>query len=213
MATTQIDDSPHDHNNQCDSPTTTPSPPYVTMPDTHPVFIEVADQTFGGKIGMCKWFNNVHGYGFLTIIDGDDHGMDVFVHHSGIIPANSLFKSLRKGEYVSFDVVEGAQGSQATNVRGIKGGPLLCDHIPVRKNTPHHHTNNNNNNNNNANANANAANMKEKNNNNTIGANGWSTVNTPNSNRSKRSGHPPLPHPPPPPRANVVAQSPPLPLP
>jgi hypothetical protein len=34
---------------------------------------------------------------------------------------------------VSFDVVDGAQGSQATNVRGINGGPLLCDHIPVRK--------------------------------------------------------------------------------
>jgi CspA family cold shock protein len=98
-----------------------------------PVLIEVTEATFGQKVGMCKWFNNVHGYGFLTIIDGDDKGVDVFVHHSGIVPANSLFKSLRKGEYVSFDVVDGAQGSQATNVRGIGGGPLLCDHIPVRK--------------------------------------------------------------------------------
>jgi CspA family cold shock protein len=103
-----------------------------------PILVEVPEQSFGQIVGMCKWFNNVHGYGFLTIIDGDDEGVDVFVHHSGIIPANSLFKSLRKGEYVSFDVVDGAQGSQATNVRGIKGGPLLCDHIPVRKatNTP-----------------------------------------------------------------------------
>jgi CspA family cold shock protein len=89
--------------------------------------------TVGKKTGQCKWFSNVHGYGFLTICVGDDTGVDVFVHHSGIRPANSMYKSLVKGEYVTFDVVDGAQGTQAVNVRGINGGTLLCDHVQTRR--------------------------------------------------------------------------------
>lgn len=88
----------------------------------------------GSKTGQCKWFSNVHGYGFLTVCPGhDDAGVDVFVHHSGIRPANSLYKTLLKGEYVTFDIADGAQGAQAVNVRGIAGGSLMCDHIPVRR--------------------------------------------------------------------------------
>jgi cold shock protein len=103
------------------------------------VIVEEQTITVGTKIGACKWFNNVHGYGFLTIVDGEDKGTDVFVHHSGIKPSNSQYKTLKKGEYLTFDVVDGAQGSQAINVRGICGGPLLCDHIPVRKHAPTTH--------------------------------------------------------------------------
>ena len=103
------------------------------------VIVEVSDNKVGEKIGVCKWFNNIHGYGFLTICDGQDKGIDVFVHHSGIRPSNSQYKTLKKGEYLTFDIVEGTQGSQAVNVRGINGGPLLCDHIPIRKHAQNGH--------------------------------------------------------------------------
>lgn len=84
-------------------------------------------------IGQCKWFNNSYGYGFLTICDGPEEGTDIFVHWEGIKPKNSLYKTLKKGEYVIFDIVDSEKGKQAVNVRGICGGPLLCDHIQVKK--------------------------------------------------------------------------------
>ena len=121
---------------QMSSPTETQT--QQVAPVAPDVIVEEQTIHVGGKTGACKWFNNVHGYGFLTIVDGDEKGTDVFVHHSGIKPSNSQYKTLKKGEYLTFDVVEGAQGSQAVNVRGICGGPLLCDHIPVRKHAGMH---------------------------------------------------------------------------
>jgi cold shock CspA family protein len=105
--------------------------------DNNTIITEVCDNKVGDKIGICKWFNNVYGYGFLTVWSGEEKGTDVFVHHSGIKPSNSQYKTLKKGEYLSFDIVQGPQGSQAVNVRGVNGGPLLCDHVQVRRtNTP-----------------------------------------------------------------------------
>ena len=100
------------------------------------IITEVCDNKVGDKIGICKWFNNVYGYGFLTVWSGEEKGTDVFVHHSGIKPSNSQYKTLKKGEYLSFDIVQGPQGSQAVNVRGVNGGPLLCDHVQVRRGGP-----------------------------------------------------------------------------
>lgn len=98
------------------------------------VLTEVCDNDSVGKyIGQCKWFNNAYGYGFLTIWDGPEKGKDIFVHHSGIKPLNSMYKTLRKGEYIMFDVVDGDKGQQAVNVRGICNGPLLCDHVQIKK--------------------------------------------------------------------------------
>ena len=90
----------------------------------------------GAYIGICKWFNNVYGYGFVTIWAGEDKGKDIFVHHSGIKPLNSQYKTLKKGEYISFDIANGDKGMQAINVRGINGGPLMCDQVQVRKSQP-----------------------------------------------------------------------------
>lgn len=104
--------------------------------DSQIVFMEeVKDDntTTAQYTGQCKWFNNSYGYGFLTVVDGPDKGTDIFVHWEGIKPLNSLYKTLKKGEYVIFDVVESDKGKQAVNVRGICGGPLLCDHIQVKK--------------------------------------------------------------------------------
>jgi cold shock CspA family protein len=86
----------------------------------------------GDIIGNCKWFNKKLGYGFITVYDGPKKGCNIFVHHSGIRPLNSNFKTLRKGEYVHFSIVDGQNGPQATHVTGVCGGPLMCDNIEMR---------------------------------------------------------------------------------
>lgn len=85
--------------------------------------------TYGKYTGSTKWFNDKLGYGFITICDGDEKGKDIFVHHSGVKPLNSNYKTLRKGEYIQFNIVNGMNGLQAIDVTGIKGGPLMCDYV------------------------------------------------------------------------------------
>ena len=60
--------------------------------------------------GIIKWFSNKKGYGFIEQ-EGDK---DLFVHHSAINMTG--FKSLEKGDRVSFDVEESDRGPEAKNV-------------------------------------------------------------------------------------------------
>jgi len=60
--------------------------------------------------GTVKWFDNKKGYGFIKREEGDD----VFVHYSAI--SGEGFKSLNQDEKVSFEVVDGPKGFQASNV-------------------------------------------------------------------------------------------------
>lgn len=107
--------------------------------EIHPVRdIEVVDEIIetvehGDIIGNCKWFNKKLGYGFITVYTGGNKGTNVFVHHTGIKPLNSNFKTLRKGEYVHFNIIDGQNGKQATDVTGVCGGPLMCDNVEIRK--------------------------------------------------------------------------------
>ena len=60
--------------------------------------------------GVVKWFNSDKGYGFIEGNNGDD----VFVHFTAIQADG--FRVLEEGERVTYDVVEGNRGPQATNV-------------------------------------------------------------------------------------------------
>lgn len=65
--------------------------------------------------GSIKWFSDQKGYGFITPEDGSK---DIFCHFSAIKSDNKR-KSLDEGDKVSFEVVDGEKGKQATNVRKI----------------------------------------------------------------------------------------------
>ena len=64
--------------------------------------------------GTVKWFSNEKGYGFIEQGDG---GADVFVHFSAI--AGEGYKSLTEGQRVSFEVVQGDKGLQASDVSAL----------------------------------------------------------------------------------------------
>lgn len=60
--------------------------------------------------GRVKWFNEAKGFGFIERADGKD----VFVHFSAI--KDEGFKTLKEGDQVKFDIVEGPKGLSAANV-------------------------------------------------------------------------------------------------
>lgn len=62
--------------------------------------------------GTVKWFNDAKGFGFVTPDDGSD---DLFAHFSAI--NMSGFKSLKEGQRISFEVMQGKKGRQASNIQ------------------------------------------------------------------------------------------------
>jgi len=64
--------------------------------------------------GTVKWFNDAKGYGFITPDDGSE---DLFAHFSAINMGG--FKTLKEGQKVSFDVVQGPKGKQASNIQKV----------------------------------------------------------------------------------------------
>lgn len=65
------------------------------------------------EIGTVKWFNDAKGFGFISRENKDD----VFVHFRAI--KGDGFRSLKEGQKVSFQVVEGQKGLQAEEVEAI----------------------------------------------------------------------------------------------
>jgi len=64
-------------------------------------------------VGTVKWFSVHRGFGFIR----PESGEDVFVHVSAIQSDGD--RSLDEGQTVEFDVTQGPNGAQATNVRPV----------------------------------------------------------------------------------------------
>lgn len=64
--------------------------------------------------GRVKWFNNAKGYGFILPEAGEE---DLFVHYSSI--QMDGYKTLKAGQLVSYDILEGPKGSHAINIQAL----------------------------------------------------------------------------------------------
>lgn len=67
-------------------------------------------------VGIVKWFNDAKGFGF---IEPDAGGGDVFAHFSAIQMEG--FRTLKQGERVRFELVQGPKGHMAQNIRPEPG--------------------------------------------------------------------------------------------
>ena len=80
--------------------------------------------------GTVKWFNNAKGYGFLL---AEETGDDIFAHYSAIEMEG--YKTLKAGQSVIFDLIQGSKGVHAANIRSGSSdsdqGPALSHEAPV----------------------------------------------------------------------------------
>jgi CspA family cold shock protein len=81
--------------------------------------------------GTVKWFNDSKGFGFIRM----ETGTDIFVHFSAL--QGEGLKTLKEGESVEFDVVDGAKGPQASNVMKEASmedrAPIPSDDVPTMR--------------------------------------------------------------------------------
>ena len=69
--------------------------------------------------GKVKWFNNAKGFGFINTEakegkDDDGKEIDFFAHYSAI--QMDGYKTLKAGQPVSFDIIQGPKGLHAVNI-------------------------------------------------------------------------------------------------
>ena len=67
------------------------------------------------QTGIVKWFNETKGYGFIT---PDGGGKDLFAHFRDIQGGDG-YKTLAENARVQFEVIQGAKGPQASNIRTV----------------------------------------------------------------------------------------------
>lgn len=70
-------------------------------------------------VGKVKWFNNAKGFGFINTDaregrDEDGKDIDFFAHYSAI--EMDGYKTLKAGQIVSFDIVQGPKGLHAVKI-------------------------------------------------------------------------------------------------
>jgi cold shock protein len=63
--------------------------------------------------GTVKWFDSKKGFGFIL----NSEGRDVFVHFNSI--EGEGFRSLKEGEKVEYEQVQGDKGLSAQHVRRV----------------------------------------------------------------------------------------------
>ncbi|MBK5528790.1 cold shock domain-containing protein [Pseudomonas sp. TH06] len=73
-------------------------------------------------VGKVKWFNNAKGFGFINTEaregrDEDGKEIDFFAHYSAI--EMDGYKTLKAGQQVKFDIVQGPKGLHATNIQNV----------------------------------------------------------------------------------------------
>lgn len=66
--------------------------------------------------GTVKWFNNAKGYGFILPTDSE---IDVFAHYSAINMDG--YRTLKAGQTVSFELIDGDKGQHAENIAPLEG--------------------------------------------------------------------------------------------
>jgi CspA family cold shock protein len=71
--------------------------------------------------GIVKWFDSRGGFGFITILKGQENeGKDIFVHYSNLITHHSQYKFLVLGEYVEFELAKEARGFAQQELAELK---------------------------------------------------------------------------------------------
>ena len=75
--------------------------------------------------GVVKWFNDAKGFGFIE----HSSGRDVFVHYS-VIEWDG-FKTLKDGEEVNYELVEGDKGLSAAKVVRVKAPETESEALQV----------------------------------------------------------------------------------
>ena len=92
--------------------------------------IEIPKEVTYECIGSVKWFNTKKGYGFISVLEGNLKGTDIFAHHSAISVCNEQYKYLVQGEYVKV-IVQASNSNdykwQAKSIFGVCDGPLMCE--------------------------------------------------------------------------------------
>ena len=86
----------------------------IPLPDSPTPQMQGRQERVAQYKGIVKWFNNAKGFGFI----GREDGPDVFVHYSAI--QSDGYKTLKEGDEVEFDIVEGQKGQQADAVTCLK---------------------------------------------------------------------------------------------
>jgi CspA family cold shock protein len=69
--------------------------------------------------GCVKWFDSKKGFGFII----SPEGKDVFVHFSSI--DGDGFRSLKDGEQVEYEQIQGSKGLLAQKVRRLGAGKAM----------------------------------------------------------------------------------------